>query len=466
MLLLYFILSVVCAASISAFRNERFALIMVCVFLLNQTALCLYGISHIGLAELGYFRFDALGVIFLTVLSLLTYGSVFHGFIYTKNDRSNRYYFYHTSIVLFITAITGAYLSDDLTVLWIFAEATTLSSAMLIYHHRSPHALEATWKYVFVCSIGIAIAYMGILFLSTTLKMGVGDQMSFSNLRRSFPFANPILLKMAFLLVLVGFSTKMELFPMHTVGIDANTIAPPQVGALMSTALVNMGFLSIFRVYLALEPTTIAAWMHKVLIISGVCSLVVAASYMLKAHNFKRMFAYSTVENMGIVAIALGCGRVGFAAAIIHLVFHSFTKASLFFQARQIHDVYGTYEISKTGGYFRLYPIGALVVLLGLVCIAAIPPSGLFVSEFMVFKTLIVQGSWWLLIPAFGLLTFVLYGLTSRLLHLVFAPFDQVPIKLPNPVRSLSQFILLGVVITACFYKADFFYQLILEAVK
>ena len=227
-----------------------------------------------------------------------------------------------------------------------------------------------------------------------------------------------------------------------------------------------MGFVCIFRVYLALEATSIAPWMHKVLIISGVCSLVVAASYMLKAHNFKRMFAYSTVENMGVVAIALGCGRVGFAAAIIHLVFHSFTKASLFFQARQIHDVYGTYEISRTGNYFKLYPIGALVVLLGLICITAIPPSGLFVSEFMVFKALIYQGAWWLLIPSFALLTFVLYGFTSRMLHLVFAPTEISPINIPNPMRSLSQFMLLGIVVIACFYKADFFYQLVLEAVK
>jgi len=466
MLLLYFIFSAVCAAIVLLHKNERLTQILACAFLVSQSVLCIYGITHIGETSLGYFKFDALGVIFLSVLSILSFASIFHGFIYTKDDHSVRYFYYHSSIILFITAITGAYLASDLTVLWIFAEATTLSSAILIYHHRTPHALEATWKYVFVCTIGIAIAYMGILFLSTTLKMGVGDQMSFINLRKSFPMANPMLLKMAFLLVLVGFSTKMELFPMHTVGIDANTIAPPQVGALMSSALVNMGFLCIFRVYHELETTSIAPWMHHVLTISGIGSLLVAAAYMLKAHNFKRMFAYSTVENMGIVAIALGCGRVGFAAAIIHLVFHSFTKASLFYQARQIHDVYGTYEIQQTGNYFNLYPIGALVMLLGLVGIAAIPPSGLFVSEFMVFKTLISERVWWLAIPAFALLTFVLYGLTNRVLHLIFANTQIIPSKTPNPLRTISQFVLLGIVVTACFYKADFFYQLVLEAVK
>ena len=204
------------------------------------------------------------------------------------------------ALIALMTFMTGAYLANGMTVLWIFVEATTLAVALLIYHDRTEIALEATWKYVFICSAGIALAYLGILFLGFIYGREDAASLSFSSLAVIINQANPMYLKIAFLFVLIGFSTKMGLFPMHTVTIDAHSVAPPPVSALISTTLMNVGFLAIFRVYTLFSSSSILPFMNSVLILSGVFSLLIAAGYMLKAKHLKRMLAYSSLENMGL----------------------------------------------------------------------------------------------------------------------------------------------------------------------
>jgi len=271
-------------------------------------------------------------------------------------------------------SITGSYLSNSLTVNWIFVEATTLAVAVLIYHERTQQALEATWKYVFLCSVGIAMAYMGILFLSSTVHATGTSRITYQSMAEIVAHANPVYLKITFIFILIGYSTKMELFPMHTVGIDANSVAPAQVGGFISSVMVNVGFLSIFRVYIVLANNAeVLQWMSHVLMLTGVLSLLVAAGYMLKSTHNKRMLAYSTLENVGIIAISLGVGGIGYYAAFLHIILHSFTKAGLFYQVGQSKRYFHSYELNKTGNYFKLFPAGAIVLLMGLICITAIP---------------------------------------------------------------------------------------------
>jgi len=466
MLLLYFIFAILIVSGILLIRRRRVVEIFTLLFLSAQISLVFYAFYHHGATDLAYFNYDALGLIFLSVLTIISITTVYHGFANLGGDTTRRYQNYHAALCVLIAAISGATLANNITVVWVFVEATTLAVSVLIYHERNKLTLEATWKYIFVCSTGIALAYMGILFLSITFRGGASFDLSFNGMARLVTSANPLYLKVAFLFVLVGYSTKMELFPMHTVGIDANSVAPPQIGAFISTAMVNLGFVAIFRVYKVLANTSVAYWMSNVLILVGLLSIIVSAGYMLKAKHNKRMLAYSTVENMGIVAI--GAGGIGYYAAILHLILHSFTKASLFYQVGQVYKFLKTYRLEESGRYLQMNPAGAVVLLIGMFAILAIPPSGMFISEWMTFKALVASGRW----ITFGImvlfLSFVIYALATRFFHLLYSePVKEFPIpveKGASPVETVTQYLLLGFVIFICFYQPHFLVDLIREA--
>lgn len=170
------------------------------------------------------------------------------------------------------------------------------------------------------------------------------------------------------------------------------------------------------------------------------------------------MLAYSSLENMGIVAIALGIGGIGYYAAILHIVLHSFTKAGLFYQIGQSYKVMGTYKLDESGNYMTLYPAGAVALLLGFLCITAIPPSGMFISELYLMKAMIISGNWVLLALTAILLCFVLYAILTRVLHIVYSQPREKPLHEPrkvNPWQSVSQYILFGLVILICFMQPE-----------
>jgi len=424
---------------------------------------------HKGETALGYFTFDPLGLLLLSVLSILAVTTIYHGFIYVKDDPPRVYSIYHAALIALIASMTGAYLANGMTMVWIFVEATTLAVAALIYHDRSAMALEATWKYVFVCSVGIALAYIGILFLGFTTRDARLLHLSFSSVAGIAKLANPLYLKIAFVFVLVGYSTKMGLFPMHTVTVDAHTVAPPPISAFISTTLMNVGFLAIFRIYELFSATSVLTFMNHTLLLSGFLSLLISAGYMLKAKHNKRMLAYSSLENMGIVAIALGTGGIGYYAAILHIVLHSFAKAGLFYQIGQSYKVLGTYNLDESGNYMNLFPSGATALLLGLLCITAIPPSGMFISELLMFKALVAEGNFVLLILSATLLCYILYALLTRALHIVFSqPRSRAAgVKVTvSPWQTVSQYLLFAMVILVCFSQPVFFRDIVNEIIK
>jgi len=365
--------------------------------------------------------------------------------------------------------MSGAYLANGMTVLWIFVEATTLAVALLIYHDRTEIALEATWKYVFICSSGIALAYLGILFLGFIYGREDAANLSFASLTEIINQANPKYLKIAFLFVLVGFSTKMGLFPMHTAKIDATSVAPPPVGALISTTLMNVGFIAVFRVYTLFSSSVIFSFMNNVLIISGILSVLVSSGYMLKAKHLKRMLAYSSLELMGLVAIATGVGGGGYYAALLLIVLHSFAKSGLFYQLGQLGVILGTYKLDECGRYMKLYPSGALVLLIGMVSILAIPPSGLFVGEFLIFRELVIKEYWFVLIVTIILLCFIVYAMSTRFMHIIFSdPRGELspgPVRSVSSIETVSQFLLLFIVIAMCFWRPEFITDLINQTI-
>jgi hydrogenase-4 component F len=469
-LLAFFIISALVSTSIVLFKSRTYAKIVTIGYAFIHIAFAGYCWINLDKTELSYFTYDSPGVLLLSVLSLLLIPTIYHGFIYTSANDTRKYTIYHTALVALIACMTGAYLANGMTVLWIFVEATTLSVAALVYHDRTEIALEATWKYVFICSVGIAIAYIGILFLSFIYGRGDVSVLSFSAISELISLANPLYLKIAFVFVVVGFSTKMGLFPMHTVTTDAHTVAPPPVSALISTTLMNVGFLAIFRVYSLFASTSILPFMNHMLILSGILSILVAAGYMLKAKHMKRMLAYSSLENMGLVAIALGIGGDGYYAAFLLLILHSLTKASLFYHMGQFSMVLRTYKLDNCGRYMKLYPAGGLILIIGMFCILAIPPSGMFISEVMLFKAMVIKGNWAVLIITALLLCCVIYALVVRIMHIVFSePRNSNELLQPvriSPWEAVSQFVFLGIVIVICFYQPPFLSELINQSVS
>lgn len=434
-------------------RNNSVRIILLSTFLLLQSSITIYGYLNLNSTELDFFTFDHVGIIFMSVLTILSFTTVFHSYKYLKfrNDSSRNQSLYFAALILLIMSMSCVYFANHIGVMWVFIEATTLSVAVLIYHERTNLSLEATWKYVFICSIGITFAFVGILFLSRALQESGSPTLNFADIPAKLKNVDTFWLKIAFLFMIVGFSTKMGLFPMHTIAVDAHTVAPPPISAFISTTLMNVGFVSIFRTYSLMAGTTIQPWMNQVLLWCGILSIFVSAVYILKVNHLKRMFAYSSLEHMGLAAIGISCGGIGYFAAIFHMVLHSFVKASVFYQIDQIHRTFHTYIISKTGNYFSKNLPGALVMLFVLISITAMPPSGLFVSEFLVFRSMFEAHQIIALVVILIIFSLIMWALGKNILKMMFIPpahlTEDKHITAISPWESVSQFILLALAV-------------------
>lgn len=440
-------------------------------FALLQCLFTAYEYLHMGVQEMVFFKPDALGVLLLGVLSIITIPALIHSYIYLtahkETPRSRG--IYSGAIVMLLTAISAAYLANHIAVTWIFVEITTLSASALIYHHRNERSLEGTWKYVFICAISVTFIFIGILFLSMAMRQAGETDLSFDNLLNKAAGLNVFWLKLAFLFIFTGFTAKMGLVPMYTAGIDAKDKAPAPAGALFSSVLMNMGFVGIFRIYVVISHTSIHSWANTILIISAFLSVFVATVYMVKVKNIKRMLAYSSIEHMGLVVLGLAAGGVGYYAAILHIILHSFIKSSLFFQFNQVYSIYQSKSIYDVGNYFKYNLTGSMVLLLGFFCATAIPPSGLFVSEFMIFRSMFEAHQLALLILVMVLLTMIIWAFGSNIFKLIFAPpvdFDDTHVVKINPLHSATQFFLLGLSIYLGLNPPSGFVALIQEAIN
>ncbi|WP_346699362.1 proton-conducting transporter membrane subunit [uncultured Alistipes sp.] len=412
-----------------------------------------------GQESTGWFRFDAPGTLFYVLLCIVSAFAYFHSEAYLRENDLSQTRTYSALVMLLTAAITGAYFASNLAVTWIFLEATTLCSAGIIYHRRTAQTLEAAWKYVFVCSTGIAMAYLGILLLAAATEC---ESLDYAAVAAAAPHGNALYLKTAFLLILCGYSCKMELFPLHTVGIDANFAAPSPASALISTGLVNAGFLAIYRVYKALADTEVFPWVCSVLLIVGVLSLAIGALFLRRTNNYKRFLSYSTVENMGIAAIGLGVGGLGVWAAVFHVVCHTFVKSSLFLQMAVVRQVYNGYRINRIGDYIHINRVGAIGLLTGMVVLMAFPPSPLFISELLILRETIAGSQWWLVAGMLLLLCIVIYSFCSRMIRLCYQPNqDELHPSKVDRALSWSALSLLVAAMVLGFWQPEFLRELI-----
>ena len=367
-----------------------------------------------------YFKTDNLNILFLLVLSVVFLAVAVYnrGFIKNKEMQKNDLKFYSMAIILFIFSMTGAILSTNLGLSWVFIEATTLASAYLIYFNKTKHSIEAAWKYVFICSIGIALAFVGIILLS--IATGKINSLFFNDLYLNAAVINPSWLKLSFVFILIGIGTKMGLAPMHFWLPDAHAEAPSPISALLSATLLNSAFLIILRVFKLMELTNTAHYARVLLVITGLLSLFVAAVFIYNINNYKRMLAYSSIENMGIIAIGTAIGGLGLFAALLHMVGHSLIKSSFFLTAGNILKIFKTKRINEVSGILKVDKITGWLWILCFTGLVGLPPSPLFISEFLLLKALIVKNHFIIVAIFLILLTIILFGIAKAVISMSF----------------------------------------------
>jgi len=371
------------------------------------------------------------------------------------------------SMMIFLSTMTMVTLSDHIMVMWIAIEATTLASAPLIYSHRTATSLEATWKYVIICSVGIAVALLGSIFIALAMDVGkVTVPVSFSAITSVAKQLDPMWLKTGFVFILVGYGTKMGLAPMHTWLPDAHSEAPSPASALLSGVLLNCAYLGIFKTNKIMHGAGLGDFSGAILMVFGLISILAAATFIMKQTEYKRLLAYSSIENMGIIAFGTGIGGMGAYGAMLCLIHHSLIKSSLFLTSGNILLGYGSGLIRKTGNLVKLMPKSFVALFAGFVGISGFPPFGIFIGEFFIIMAAFSSGHF----VAAGLfilsLCIILAGFSNQMMKISFGPSDSDVIHLKESASMIwPQYLLLITSMILCFWMPDSLYQTIINAV-
>lgn len=378
-----------------------------------------------------FFSADSLSKLFLLILSNVYFWVVLVSLSYLRRpsasnlDKSKKYYFLLLNFYLF--ANTAAILSNHFGMYWVAVEATTLSVAPLVYYYRNAEALEAMWKYLFLVSIGIAFAFIGILFLILSAKGSPleGRQLFFSEFVKNAASLNTVWLKASFIFIFVGLSAKIGIAPMHSADVDATSNAPSPIAALLSGSLRITALLGVLRILQIVRPTSTYEFARVIMIIGGTLSLLVAFIFMFKVNNYKRLLAYSSVEHLGLITLGIGTGGLAFIGAMYHIVYNSITKVVMFFTAGNIHHKFKTREVEGIYSALNILPWTGWLFLLAFLAISAIPPFGIFFSELMIFEGMLFSDKPWLLALTMFLLLFIFINMGKTIFRMLYRKKDD-----------------------------------------
>ncbi|BDV41887.1 hydrogenase [Geotalea uraniireducens] len=342
----------------------------------------------------GWFYLDPLGKIVLVSIALLFSVCAVYavGYLGYRRERPNRVLC--MGLLALLSAMTLVTICQHLGMLWVAVETTTVTMAPLIYFNRNARSIEATWKYLLICSVGIALALLGLMFLAySTLLANREATLLLGPLLAVARELNPGWLHAAFIFLLVGFGSKMGLAPLHAWKPDSYGEAPGLVGALLAGGLVNCAFLALLRVYqIALASGGESAFFQSALIAMGLISMAFAAVFMARQADFKRMLAYSSVEHVGIMAVALGLGKGALFGALFHVINNGLTKGVLFLSSGNIHRSYDSKSTVVVRGALARLPWSGGLFLAGFIAITGSPPFSPFVSEFSIVSSAFVEG--------------------------------------------------------------------------
>ncbi len=380
----------------------------------------------------GWLGVDPLAKLVLLVTSLLFLGCAFYAVEYLELRRERGNQQMVPCLLVFLAAMTLAVTARHLGVLWFAVETTTIASAPLIYYNRNRLSIEATWKYLLICSVGIALALLGLLFVAyAALAGGEPVSLQLDHLLAEGPQLARPWLHAGFVFLLVGFGTKMGLAPLHTWKPDAYGEAPGMVGALLAGGLTSVAFLAILRGVQIMAAAGEQAMARHMLLGLGLLSLLLAAVFMVRQRDIKRMLAYSSVEHMGILAIGVGIGGLATFGALLHLINNALTKGCLFLSAGNIHRAFASKHLAEVRGALVRLPLSGGLFLAGFLAITGSPPFGPFLSEFTILRGIFGGGQPWVAAVVLMLLATVFIGMGATVLTVVQGdpPRDEAPLR-------------------------------------
>ena len=347
--------------------------------------------THAQIASGSVLRVDALSAVFLVATTFL-YGAtaVFAGgYLHLADNAAGTRYGkrFYAGLNLFCWSMVAAPLVNGLALLWVAVEITTVISALLVAIDDTDGATEASWKYVLIASLGLGIALLAtiIMYYAGTTVFGSAYDLSYAKLlagARHFP---PDVVRLAFVLSVLGFGTKMGLVPVHTWLPDAHSEAPTPVSALLSGALLAISFYAILRYFQIAVRSLGPTFPRNVLLIFGLASLLLAALYLLSQRDLKRLLAYSSVEHMGILAIGMSFGAtIAVVGVLLHVLAHAAAKGTAFFGAGSVVRKFGTKDMTKIRGGIGALPWSGPMLVAAILALSAMPPFGIFRSEFLI----------------------------------------------------------------------------------
>ena len=357
---------------------------------------------------------DPLGGLVLTLVSVIFLAVAIYGVGYSVREVPRGGRLFEACLLAFLATASLVCLTDHLGVMWVAMEATTLATAPLIYDARDHHSIEAVWKYLLLCSVGIALALLGTFMLAVAQGPNAAEPMLVRAQLSQVRTLHPLWFKAAFVFLFIGYGTKVGLVPMHTWLPDAHGEAPSPISALLSGALLNVAFLAILRIVQIAQATGQRSLVAPVLIGFGLASMLVAGALLIRQRNYKRMLAYSSIEHMGIVAVGCGLGQVAVFGALLHMIGSSLCKAVLFFTSGTVQIAYGSKRIADVSGLVRRLPVTGTLFLLGFFALSGIPPSAPFVSELTILRGAVAGRETWVAVAFLAIQTLVFVGLVVR----------------------------------------------------
>ncbi|MDD2655978.1 MAG: proton-conducting transporter membrane subunit [Patescibacteria group bacterium] len=347
-------------------------------------------VSSLGIYTPGsgrFFSIDSLGAIIVLVLGFVGFATTIYSVQYLRQEMQKsiigftRVKQYFVLLNMFFVAMFLAITSSNPIFAWISIEATTLSTAFLISFYNKPSAIEGAWKYLIINSVGLLLGFFGTLLFFTSIDLSSVGLVDWQTLTSNAIHLDPLLAKIAFVFVLIGYGTKIGFVPMHTWKPDAYSKAPAPIGALLSGALLPIAFVIMLRYKVIVDIAVGPLFSQTLLIVFGLLSIVVSALIMFNAKNYKRLLAYSSIENAGVMALGFGFGGLGIFAAILHIVYHSCVRVVLFLSTGNLLLKYSSAKIFNVKGALKVLPVTGVLSLIGFLIVTGVPPFGMFMTK-------------------------------------------------------------------------------------
>lgn len=416
------------------------------------------------------FSVDAFGAIVMLIIAVIGFVSMIYSVAYLREETKKqiigftRVKQFFILLNFFLAAMFLAAASSNPVFAWIFIEATTLSTAFLISFYNKPSAMEAAWKYLIINSIGLLLGFFGTLLYFTSLQgMGEAGLTTWNSLMSNAAHLDPMIAKIAFVFVLVGYGTKVGLAPMHTWKPDVYSKAPAPVGALFSGALLPVALMILMKFKIITDLVVGPLFSGTLLISFGIFSITVASLITFSSKNYKRLLAYSSIEHAGIITLGIGFGGFGVFAAILHMIYHSLVKSALFLSAGNILLKYSSDKIMNIKGMLTVLPSTSILFFTGFLAITGTPPFGIFFTKISVLSAGMYEHPI-VTIAAVFLMVLLFIGFFKQTITMI---FGEKPAEIKNGEDSKLLIILPLSLLVIAFYLSfhipSFLYNLIIS---